>query len=166
MNKENEYISKDSDGNVFISFEKKDEGIIAEECRPLTHCLAVVKMNGDYLLGWNKWRNRYEIFGGCMEENETPRECIARECYEELGVKDGDFVYLGVMKLLLAPDYFSSVERIEYGVLYGITLPDNSLETLYERVKDKEEIKKLALYENVRGREPVADIDSRLFDYY
>ena len=169
MKKENEYtdyISKDSDGNVFISFEKKDEKLIGEECRPLTHCLAVVRINGDYLLGWNKWRERYEIFGGCIEENETPRECIIRECFEELGCTERDFVYLGAMKFLLAPDYFSPTERIEYGALYGITLPNDSLSEIYARVKDKEEIKKLALYGEITGKEPVADIDSRLFDYY
>lgn len=169
MNKETEYtdfISKDNDGNVFISFEKKSEDSLAEECRPLTHCLAVVRINGDYLLGWNKWRKRYEIFGGCIEKGETPRECIIRECFEELGSTENDFVYLGVMKLLLAPDYFSEVERIEYGALYGITLPNDSLSAIYARVKDKEEIKKLALYGEIKGKEPTADIDIRLFDYY
>lgn len=168
MNKEPEYISKDSDGNVFISFEKKDEALIAEECRPLTHSLAVVRINGDYLLGWNRWRNRYEIFGGCMEPDETPRECITRECYEELGIGSGsgDFVYLGVMKLWLAPDYFSPKARIEYGALYGLTLPDGSIEEIYSRVRDKREIEKIALYKEVKGKEAVADIDGKLFDYY
>lgn len=162
----NDYISKDSDGNVFISFEKKEEAALKEECMPLTHCLAVVRINGDYLLGWNKWRNRYEIFGGCIEKDETPRECIIRECYEELGFTGKDFVYLGAMKFLLAPDYFSPEERIEYGALYGITLPNDSLSEIYARVKDKEEIKKLALYGDIKGKESVADIDSRLFGYY
>ncbi len=160
------YISKDGDGNVFIFFEQIDENKIAAEYSPLTHCLAVVKMNGDYLLGWNKWRKRYEVFGGCMEKNETPRECIKRECCEELGIREGEFVYLGVMKFLLAPDYFSSKERIEYGALYGITLPDGSPEEIYSRVRDKAEIKKLALYEDVKGKETIADIDGKLFDYY
>lgn len=161
-----DYISKDGDGNIFISFEQIDEDKIAEECSPLTHCLAVVRMNGDYLLGWNKWRSRYEVFGGCMEENETPRKCIIRECGEELGIRGGDFVYLGVMKFLLAPDYFSPKERIEYGALYGITLPDGSPEEIYSRVRDKAEIKKIALYQDVKGKETIADIDGKLFDFY
>lgn len=163
-----DYISKDSNGNYFISFEQTDEDKIKEECIPLTHCLAVVRINGDYLLGWNRWRNRYEIFGGCMEKNETPRECITRECYEELGIGSGsgDFVYLGVMKLWLAPDYFSPKARIEYGALYGITLPDGSIEEIYSKVRDKREIEKIALYKDIKEKEAVADIDGKLFDYY
>ena len=52
------YICKDYDGNLFISFEQYDEMVLS--ANPLlTHCLAVVKTGEDYLLGWNKWRNRY-----------------------------------------------------------------------------------------------------------
>ena len=103
----------------------------------LTHCLAVVKIGNDYLLGWNKWRNKYEIFGGCIENGESARECILRECYEELGIKDADVVFIGVMKILLQPDYFSPKERIEYGGLYGSSLPEVSIEDMYRQVKDK-----------------------------
>ena len=71
------YICKDTDGNILISIEKIDESTLAENPL-LTHCLAVVKIGNDYLLGWNKWRNRYEIFGGCIENGETPRDCIVR----------------------------------------------------------------------------------------
>lgn len=47
-----------------------DEGNLKNNQQP-THCLAVVGSGEDYLLGWNRWRNRYEIFGGCIEKNET-----------------------------------------------------------------------------------------------
>ena len=59
------YICKDDDGNVFISMESAYEVLLSENPL-LTHCLAVAKIGNDYLLGWNKWRNRYEIFGGCI----------------------------------------------------------------------------------------------------
>ena len=81
----NDYICKDQDGNTLISVENMDEGKLSGD--PLfTHCLAVVKVGNEYLLGRNKWRNRYEIFGGCAEKGETARECIVRECGEELGL--------------------------------------------------------------------------------
>lgn len=82
-----DYILKDWDGNYFISITNKDENTLMQY-EQLTHCLAVVKVDGDYLLGWNKWRNRWEIFGGCIDKGETPRECIVRECYEELGIEE------------------------------------------------------------------------------
>ena len=76
-----DYICKDQDGNLLIFV---DGGINEETLSndPLfTHCLAVVKVGEEYLLGRNKWRNRFEIFGGCAEKGETARECIEmRSC--------------------------------------------------------------------------------------
>ena len=163
--KYNKYICKDYDGNVFISLEMMDEFTLSKN-QLLTHCLAVVKIGNDYLLGWNKWRNRYEIFGGCIENGETPRECIIRECYEELGIHSFDIVYLGAMQFLMKPDYFSSSERIEFGGLYGIILPEMDIKDIFQLINDKEEIAKLALYSQIRNKEPIAMIDEKLLEYF
>ena len=157
-------ILTDSDGNVFESFEKISEDN-ADKLSELTHCLAVVKVNNDYLFGWNKWRNRYEIFGGCIENGETARFCIIRECCEELGI-DGDFEYLGTMRFLVMPDYFSNKERTEYGCLYGITIKDKTLCELSQQIKDRNEILKLALYSEIKENEPIAEIDEALIGFY
>lgn len=159
------YICKDNDGNIFISIEDINEMLLSENPL-LTHCLAVVKIGHDYLLGWNKWRNRYEIFGGCIEKGESARECIIRECYEELGIQDVNMTFLGAMKFLLQPDYFSKDERIEYGGLYGIALPGRNITDIYDQIKDKEEITRLALYSQIKGKEPIAHIDEKLLEYF
>ena len=87
------YICKDQDGNLLISIDEVDEEALSTD--PLfTHCLAVVKIGNDYLLNRNKWRNRYEIFGGCIEKGESARECIVRECFEVLGFISSDITYL------------------------------------------------------------------------
>ena len=161
----NDYICKDQDGNILISVENTDEEKLSAD--PLfTHCLVVVKVGKEYLLGRNKWRNRYEVFGGCAEKGETARECIVRECSEELGLAFSDITYLGAMRFLLKPDYFSQKERIELGGLYGITLPDRSVDDLYGMIKDKDEITSLALYSRVKDKEPIALIDEKLLEYY
>ena len=159
------YICKDRDGNMLVAVENMDEAQLSGD--PLfTHCLAVVKVGNEYLLGRNKWRNRYEIFGGCIEKGETARDCIIRECSEELGLVSEQITFLGSMKCLLKPDYFSQYERIEYGGLYGITIPEAPIESIYKRVNDKDEITKLALYSQVKNKEPIALIDEKLLDYY
>ena len=162
--KQESYICKDSDGNIFISFEQTDENELSTNPL-LTHCLAVVKTGEDYLLGWNKWRNRYEIFGGCIEKGETARECIIRECKEELGFASFDAIYLGKIKFLMKPDYFSPNERVELGGLYGIRLPALNIDDICEMINDKEEITKLALYSHVKNKEPIALIDEKLLEY-
>ena len=162
---EKNYICKDQDENILVLIEKMREKELSES--PLfTHCLAVVKVGDEYLLGRNKWRNRYEIFGGCREKGESARDCILRECNEELGFASPDITYIGTMRLLLKPDYFSKEEREELGGLYGISLPNISLEDLYSRIKDKEEITELRFYSQVKDKEPIALIDEKLLEYY
>ena len=114
----------------------------------------------------NKWRNRYEVFGGCAEKGETARECILRECREELGLSISDISYLGAMKFLLKPDYFSKDERVELGGLYEIILPDMSLDALYSMIHDKEEIVALDWYSHIKDKETMALIDEKLLGYF
>ena len=160
-----DYICKDQKGNILISVDDMSEETLSKD-PSFTHCLAVVKVGGEYLLGRNKWRNRFEIFGGCVEKGETARECIARECNEELGFDVSDITYLGAMKLLLKTDYFSKEDRIELGGLYGVTLPDMSIDELFGMIKDKDEITQLALYSKIKGSEPIALFDEKLLLYY
>lgn len=65
-----------------IDVEEKEAELLYH---PVNHALAVVKVGNDYLLGWNHYREDWEIFGGCKEDGESIRDCIIRECYEELG---------------------------------------------------------------------------------
>ena len=160
------YICKDQDGNLLISIDDIDEEELSKDPL-LTHCLAVVKAGNDYLLNRNKWRNRYEIFGGCIEKGESAHECIIRECFEELGLMSPDITYLGAMRFLLKPDYFSKTERIELGGLYGVNLSSTiNLDDLYNNVADKKEITSLAWYSQIKGKEPIALIDEKLLEYY
>ena len=160
-----DYICKDPDGNILVSIDDMNEEALSND--PLfTHCLAVVKVGYEYLLGRNKWRNRFEIFGGCVEKGETARECIVRECNEKLGFDVSDITYLGAMKFLLKPDYFSKEQRTELGGLYGISLPDMSVDSLFGMIKDKDEITQLALYSEIKDNEPISLIDEKLLSFY
>ncbi len=76
---------KDSRGNELVEIIEVAEDAARQKHAPVTHCLAAVRVGSDYLLGWNNWREDWEIFGGCMEAGETMRECILRECLEEIG---------------------------------------------------------------------------------
>lgn len=70
------------------------------------------------------------------------------------------------LKEALKPDHFSKDERVESGGLYGITLPDMSLDEIYGMVNDKEEITALDWYDHIKGKEKIALIDEKLLDYY
>ena len=159
-------LIKDAKGNELLDLVRTDEDKADAEYQPITHCLAVVKVGGDHLLGWNKYRQEWEIFGGCREDGETIRRCIERECEEELGIKDGDFSFLGLMHLHLAPGYFNPEWHNEYGGLYGISLPSDSLKTIEAFRTDKEEVERLAFYNEVKDKEPIAPIDEYLLKFW
>ncbi|MDE7416592.1 MAG: NUDIX domain-containing protein [Lachnospiraceae bacterium] len=157
---------KDSKGNEFVELIKIGENTAMEQYTPVTHCLAVVMVGSDYLLGWNRWRKDWETFGGCMEEGETMRECIIRECLEEIGLPDLPLEYIGLMHFNLMPDYFSTEYREEYGGLYGVKLQPEDLQKIEEYRLDREEIERVALLRDIEVNERIAEIDKELLNYY
>lgn len=159
-------IAKDCKGNELVEILHVDEHSAMVQYIPVTHCLAVVMVGDDYLLGWNCWRKQWEIFGGCMEQDETMRECIVRECLEEIGLSDLPIDYIGLMHLKLMPDFFSTERREEYGGLYGIRLQLGDLQRIEQYRQDREEIEKTALLNDISVDERIAGIDRALLKYY
>lgn len=159
-------IIKDERGNELLEIIDVDENRAEQMYSPVNHALVVVKVGEDYLMGWNRWRKDWEIFGGCKEEGETLRECIERESYEELGLSGVEYTYLGLMKFNMAPGYFNPEWHVEYGGLYGITLPMEMLEAIKQHRQDKEEIEKLAFYKEIPAEDKIAAIDEKLLEYW
>lgn len=159
-------IVKDSKGNELVRVINITEDEANRLNIPITHCLAIVIVGNQYLLGWNKWRKDWEIFGGCMEPQETMRQCIIRECFEEIGIKNVPIDYIGVMELNMIPDYFSSEYRKEYGGLYGIRLPEDAINDIEKFRLDRVEIERVALLKDIGLDEKVAEIDKVLLSFY
>lgn len=159
-------IVKDRKGNELLEIIDVPEEQAEALYNPVNHCLAVVKIGKEYLMGWNHWRKDWEIFGGCKEPGENIRQCIIRESFEELGIENADFSYLGLMHYKMAPGYFNPEWHYEYGALYGITLPDKALAHIEKYRTDIEEVEKLAFYSDIKGREPIAVIDEKLLEYW
>ena len=100
-------IVRDGAGNELLAIIDVPEETAEQRYSPVTHALLVVKIGEEYLLGWNRWRQDWEIFGGCKEKGETLRECILREAEEELGISGVEYAYPGLMHDKMAPGYFN-----------------------------------------------------------
>lgn len=159
-------IVKDSAGNELLAVIDVPEEMAEQQYSPMTHALLVVKIGEEYLLGWNKWRQDWEIFGGCKEEGETLRPCVVRESEEELGLSGVEYTYLGLMHYKMAPGYFHPEWHEEYGALYGVTLRSEMLKEIEAKRADKEEIERLGFYSQVKGKEKIAEIDEALLRYW
>ena len=157
-------LAIDQAGNKLLEFiEIKEDA--ATEYLPITVCLLVVKIGDDYLRGFNHWRKCWEIFGGCPEEGETMREAMLREAKEELGI-DCTPKWLGVARFELQPDYFSNTVREEYGAIFGISLPVESLDKIEKLRIDREEIEKIALLSKISSDEEIRELDRKLTEFY
>lgn len=154
-------IAKDKTGDELIDIIKISEAEISDYS-PVNHALLIVKMGDNYLLGWNHYRKSWEIFGGCIEKQESPKKCIIREANEELGLENCDFTFIGLIKYSKASGHFCSERHIEYGGLYGITLPKSMLNTINNHRKDRAEIEKLSFYSDITDRENISVIAEKL----
>lgn len=104
---------------------------------------------------------------GCRKDNETLKECIVRECNEELGLKDVEYEYLELMYYKMVPaGYFNPEWHFEYGGLYGTTLPVEYLEIIERHRTDREEVERLSFYSKIKGKEQIALIDEKLLEYW
>lgn len=159
-------IVKDLKGNELLEMIDVEEAEVETSYDNVTHALVVVKVGEEYLLGWNKWRQNWEIFGGCIEDGETVRECIIREGYEELGIKDVEYKFIGLMHYKMSPGYFNPEWHEEYGALYGVTLDAEMMDVIQNNRRDKEEVEKLEFYSCIKGDEPIAIIDEVLLKYW
>lgn len=64
-------IFRAGNGAEIIERIQIDEAEAVYKYPAVNHALVIVKMEGDYLLGWHKWRNDWETFGGLIEDGES-----------------------------------------------------------------------------------------------
>ena len=160
-------IFKAKNGAEIIEKINIDENEAIGKYANLNHALVVVKIEDDYLLGWHKWRSDWETFGGLIEAGESLRECIARECEEELGISNVNFEYMGIVHYNMPPGYWVKEWHEEYGGLYGITLSRDAIQMIEEKRHDKDEIGEIGLYSELKAREEnIDEINEKLLEFY
>lgn len=157
-------LAKDQFGNKLLELIEIAEEDAALQFSPITVCLLVVKIEDDYLMGYNHWRKGWEIFGGCPEKGETMRAAMIREAKEELGI-DCSPEWIGLAHFEMQPDYFSNMVREEYGAIYGISLEKEYLSQIEEMRIDREEIEKIALLKDITSGE-IRELDRKLTEFY
>lgn len=160
-------IFKATNGAEIIEKINIDEIEALKKYPTLNHALVIVKIDEDYLLGFHKWRNDWKTFGGLIESGESLRDCISRECEEELGITGVRFDYLGIVHYNMPPNYWVKEWHEEYGGLYGITISRKAIEKIEANRKDKDEIGEISLYSELKLRKAnIDEINEQLLQFY
>ena len=155
-------IVTDKKGNQLLELLQGDENELVsnESYRPLTGSLVVVKSEKGFMLLKHKWRQAWEIVGGTIEANETPRECAIRECFEESGYEISDLRFIALIKCSLVAGHYSSESRIDYSALYCCDIQN------IKDFQENEEISDLCWHKPGDFIENASEIDVKLLEYY
>ena len=89
-----------------------------------------------------------------------PRECAAREGFEESGYNISDLRFSGIAKWYLVPDFFSKENRIEYCTLYSADIENIKV------FQENEEMVDICWYNFGQHLENANEMDVKLLEYY
>ena len=67
--------------------------------QPLAGSYAIIKVKGRYLIGYNTFRQQWEIPAGKRAKGETPMDCARRELHEETGQSVDDLKFIGLARV-------------------------------------------------------------------
>ncbi|MGD6802761.1 NUDIX domain-containing protein [Rossellomorea aquimaris] len=139
-------INEKDNGQEFLDFIPIEESDV-DSFHPIAGSYAVIKVNGDFLLCFNNWRNQWELPAGKREMNETISEFAFRELFEETGQMPDELNFLGLMKV-----------RKEDGFVKYNPVFLGEMETL-DPFQENEETTKIILWDKSCLEEPVDKVD-------
>lgn len=65
----------------------------------VTGSYVILMIKGKFVVGFNSWRNQWELPSGGIEEGETARQAAIRELYEETHQKIEELNFKGLIKV-------------------------------------------------------------------
>ncbi|WKA54988.1 NUDIX domain-containing protein [Planococcus shixiaomingii] len=142
-----------NNGFEFLEFIRLNEEDMSRY-EPLAGSFAVVMRDGKYLVCFNKWRSQWELPAGRREGAETPKECAARELYEETGQTVAALAFEGLLKIRNQIN-----GQVKFNPVYSA-----AIDRLQPFLKNAEttEIKLWDLQEDIG---PFDEVDLNIFDY-
>ena len=104
----------------FVDFLPINEEALCEY-KQLAGSYTVIRIDGKYLICYNKWRKQWELPAGGREQNETPKQCAVRELFEETGQVVDNLQFIGLLHskhvqteaLKYNPVYFAEMESLQ-----------------------------------------------------
>jgi tRNA threonylcarbamoyladenosine biosynthesis protein TsaE len=118
--------------NLLLDFRPgaEDELETLDPSVPLPLSLMVAESDGRLLMVRNTWSREWELSGGSIDDDETPRETAVRCLWEETGLTVTDVDFVGVATVQMGHE-----RRIEYVALYRTQLGADPVVGTGDKVK-------------------------------
>lgn len=132
-----------------LEIKEKDMG----QYQPLAGSYAIIKVKGQYLIGYNTFRQQWEVPAGKREKGETPLDCARRELLEETGQSVVELKFVGLARV---KNHLNGAEK--FNPLYYSTT--NSLRP-FQQNEEMSDIRLWDLEENLH----IDKVDWAILDY-
>ncbi len=137
----------------FVDFLHMNEETL-RDYKQLSGSYAVIRIDGKFLICYNKWRKQWELPAGGREQNETPKQCAIRELFEETGQKVEDLEFIGLVQ-----SKHSQTEVLKYNPVYFAEM--KHLQPFIEN----DEILEIQLWDTSKRIENFDPVDKKILDY-
>jgi len=112
---------------------------------PVTTAFVIVESDKGFMLLYNKYRRLWELAGGVIEQGESSRDCVIRECREESNQEISDLRFVGLAKLLMGKNEYRENDSVEFSAVYHAFLDKEN------PFAENDEIKELRWWKPVGG---------------
>jgi 8-oxo-dGTP diphosphatase len=119
-------LATNDNGHSLLSFDSCSEAEVPDRLRgPLPLALVVVRRRGQLLMVFDRWKGVWELPGGRIESNESPRAAATRELREETGIEVERVGFAGLATYLMRHG------SLEHGAVFRCDLAPGT-EVLFE----------------------------------
>ena len=137
----------------FVDFLHMNEETL-RDYKQLSGSYAVIRIDGKFLICYNKWRKQWELPAGGREQDETPKQCAMRELYEETGQVVENLQFIGLLQ-----SKHMQTETLKFNPVYFAEM--KNLQPFIEN----DEILEIQLWDTSKRIENFDPVDKKILDY-
>ena len=137
----------------FVDFLHMNEETL-RDYKQLSGSYAVIRIDGKFLICYNKWRKQWELPAGGREQDETPKQCAMRELYEETGQVVENLQFIGLLQ-----SKNTQTEALKHNPIYFAEMIH--LQPFIEN----DEILEIQLWDTSKQIENFDPVDKKILDY-
>ena len=147
-------LASDAFGNHLLEIVEVSEEA-ASEYSPITDSIIMAEHQDRVLMVFHRQRRYWELPGGGIEIDETPKDCAIRELLEETNQAVTSVNFRALIKIWVATDRTTA-----YNAIFSVILSS------IEDFNPNEEVERIMLWDGREELEEMSSIDRKLVEFF